>query len=198
MYVFFLKLSRLMAYLGGIMLSALVVLTCASVLGRIVNGYLHSGFMEGIAPDFATWALNLGIGPINGDFELIEAGIAFSIFAFLPLCQITGGHASVDIFTKGMSQRVNTLLRLVTEILFAAVLILIATQLYGGMASKFRSGQTSFLLEFPVWWSYAPSLLGAVVAATVATYMAVARIQETMTGRTILPPNLDPDPGAEH
>jgi hypothetical protein len=194
MYHFFYKISLIMAYLGGAMLSALIVLTGLSVAGRSLNGFLHSDWMDRVAPGFAEWALGIGVGPINGDFELIEAGIAFAVFAFLPLCQLTGGHASVDVFTNLMSDRVNRALRLITELLFAAVLVLIAVQLFAGMQSKFRSGQTTFLVEFPVWWAYALSLTGAVVAAAVGVYVAVTRLRETVTGQQILPVDL----GADH
>lgn len=194
MYAALIKLSRFMAYLGGGMLVALIVLTCLSVLGRAINGALHSDAVTATAPGLAHWALRLGIGPINGDFELIEFGIAFSIFAFMPLCTITGGHASVDIFTQGLSERSNRVLRLVTSIVLAAVFVLIAVQLFGGLLSKYRSGQTTFLIQFPVWWAYALSLSGAAVAALVAVYIAVVRMVETLTGRALLPADL----GAEH
>lgn len=194
MYAIMLRLSRLMAYLGGTMLVALVLLTCLSILGRSLNGMLHSDFFQTSLAGFSDWALAIGVGPVNGDFELIEAGIAFSIFAFLPLCQITGGHATVDIFTSQMSDRANRILRIITDVAFAAVLVLIAVQLLGGMQSKLRSGQTTLLIEFPVWWAYALSLVGAVMAALVAVYLATMRIAEGITGRTILPVDM----GADH
>ncbi len=194
MYRFFLRLSQIMAWLGGIMLTLLILLVCASVLGRQINGMLHGDTMESWAPGLATWLLSLGIGPINGDFELVEAGIAFSIFAFLPLCQITGGHAAVDVFTSRLSDRFNRGLRLVIDVIFAGVLVLIAWQLWLGMLSKRASGQTTFLLEMPVWWPYALSMTGAVTAAVVAVWIAWVRIRETATGTVILPADL----GAEH
>lgn len=176
-----------MANLGGAMLVILIVLTCVSVVGRSLNGMMHSGFIESVAPGFAKWALDLGVGPVNGDFELIEAGVAFSIFAFIPLCQITGGHASVEIFTKALSPFVNRILQFIIDVLFALVLLLIAVQLYSGLQSKMRSGQTTLLLEFPVWWAYALSLTGAVIAAAVAIYIAVIRSAELFGNKTILP-----------
>jgi TRAP-type C4-dicarboxylate transport system permease small subunit len=194
MYSFFAALSKLMAWLGGAMLTALVLLVCASVLGREVNGILHADWMVDLAPGLASWLLDLGVGPVNGDFELVEAGIAFSIFAFLPLCQLTGGHAAVDVFTSYFSDRVNRGLRLVTDIVFAAVMVLIAWQLWLGLLSKKSSGQTTFLLEMPVWWAYALSLTGAVVAALVACYIAAMRLRETVSGTVILPVDL----GADH
>ncbi len=188
MYRFFNGLSRFMAYLGGMMLVLLILLTCISVVGRSLNGFFHSGLVESIAPGFAKWALDLGVGPVNGDFELIEAGVAFSIFAFMPLCQITGGHASVELLSKTMSPFINRLLQFIIDTVFALVLLLIAVQLYSGMLSKMRSGQTTLLLESPVWWGYALSLVGAVVAAAVAIYIAFIRSAELAGRKTILPP----------
>jgi len=189
MYRFFLNLSRVFAYLGGLMLAGLIVMTCASVLGRWANGALHGVVADGIAPGVAQALLDLGLGVIRGDFELIEAGIAFSIFAFFPWCQITNGHAAVDIFTSRLPPRADRVLRAVTESLFAVVLVVIAVQLGSGMVSKLQSGQTTLILQFPLWWAYALSLSGAVVAALVGVYIAAARIAESWQGRALLPPD---------
>jgi len=179
-------LSRFMAILGGIVLSFLIVLTCISIAGRILNGILHGSFMQGLAPGFADWMISIGVGPVNGDFELVESGVAFAIFAFLPLCQITSGHASVDVFTNMLPRGFNRFSRMVIEIVFAAVLILIAWRLYEGMMSKKGYGETTFLLQFPIWWAFAASFAGAVVAAIVGTYMALVRTFEFFTGRNII------------
>ena len=186
MHALFTGLARFMAILGGIVLSALILLTCVSILGRSLNGILHSDFVMGLAPGLAHWLIDIGIGPVNGDFELVEAGVAFAIFAFIPLCQITAGHASVDIVANALSRGVNRFLRMVTEVVFALVLILIAWKLADGMLSKKGYGETSFLLQFPVWWAYAASLFGAVVSAIVGVYMAGVRVTEFATGRILV------------
>lgn len=193
MHKIMMALARFMAMLGGAVLSALILLTCVSIAGRLLNGFFHKDFMQSLLPEFSNWMIEIGVGPVNGDFELVESGVAFAIFAFLPLCQITAGHASVDILTNSFPKGVNRFLRMVTEILFAAVLILIAVQLYHGMSSKMRYGETTFLLQFPVWWAYAASLFGAVVSAIVAVYVAVIRIIEFLTGRTLLWEGLEAD-----
>ena len=187
MHRFFLSLSRMMAFLGGLVLTAVVIIVCLSIIGREMNSFLNGDLMQAALPGLANWLLSLGIGPVTGDFELVEAGVAFAIFAFLPLCQITGGHATVDIFTSRFPDRVNRALRAVIEVVFAAVLILIAVQLFDGMMGKLRTGQTTFLLQFPVWWGYAAGLAGAVVAAAVAAYLALMRVAESVTGTRILP-----------
>ena len=178
--------ARGMAMVGGAVLSLLIVLTCISIAGRSLNGILHSDFMMSVAPGLARWLIDLGIGPVNGDFELVEAGVAFAIFAFIPLCQITSGHASVDIVANALPRGVNRFLRMVIEVTFAAVLVLIAWRLYAGMISKQSYGETSFLLQFPVWWAYAASLFAAVVAAIVGVYMGAVRTYEFFTGRILI------------
>ena len=115
--------ARLMAICGGLVLTVLIVLICISVIGRSLNGLLH-GWIGAVMPGVSAWALDLGVGPINGDFELVEAGVAFAIFAFLPLCQISAGHASVDIFTAKLPTRINRVLQLAIDVIFAVVLIL--------------------------------------------------------------------------
>lgn len=185
------RLARVFAILGGLALSGLIVMTCLSIVGRSLNSVLHSDMFQAIAPDIANALIAAGAGPINGDFELVEAGMAFTIFAFLPLCQLNGAHASVDIFTDRLPMRINRFLRLVIELVFAAVLILIAVQLFAGMESKRNSGQTTFLLQYPLWWGYALSVPGAIMAALVAVYIACLRLIEVATGRHVMPADLE-------
>ena len=177
--------ARLIAICGGLVLTVLIVLICISVIGRSLNGLLH-GWIGALVPGVSAWALDLGVGPINGDFELVEAGVAFAIFAFLPLCQISAGHASVDIFTAKLPTRINRVLQLAIEVIFAVVLIAIAYQLYNGMLSKQRYGDTTFLLQFPIWWAYAASLSGSILTAVISLYVAGIRALELMSGEDIL------------
>lgn len=184
--VFMMRLARFMAILGGIVLSLLILLTCVSILGRLLNGFFHGDFMESLVPGFAAWAIEMGIGPVNGDFELVEAGVAFAIFAFIPICQITSGHACVDVVAVRFPKKINRFLGMAIEILFAAVLVLIAWRLHAGMISKWSYGETTFLIQFPIWWAYAASFVGAVVAAVVGVYMALVRTFEAFTGRIVI------------
>ncbi|MEO0371647.1 MAG: TRAP transporter small permease subunit [Pseudomonadota bacterium] len=179
-----LTLARAMAVLGGLVLVSLIAVTCVSVAGRILNGWLHGDLLQGFAPGTADWLIGIGVGPLLGDFELVEAGMAFAIFAFLPLCQITRSHASVDIFTSYMPAVLNRVISVLVELVFAAVLILIAQRLYIGTLDKMAYNETTFMLQFPIWWAYGASLVAAIVAALVAVYMPFARLAGAL-----------PDPG---
>ena len=55
---------RAMALVGGLVLIALITLVCVSILGRALNGLLHS--MGDFA--LAQTLLDLWIGPVTGDF----------------------------------------------------------------------------------------------------------------------------------
>lgn len=194
MHSFIVKLARLFALLGGAVLTALIVLVCLSIVGRSLNSVLNGDLVQSILPGLANLLLATGVGPINGDFELVEAGMAFVIFAFLPLCHINGAHAAVDIFTAKLPLGANRFLRMTIEIVFAAILVIIAYQLFLGMLSKQSSGQTTLLLQFPIWWAYVFSAVGAIVAAVVAIYVAAMRTFEFKTGETYLPDDM----GADH
>ena len=179
------RAARFMAICGGLVLALLIVIICISVVGRSLNGLLH-GWIGTVLPAVSAWLLQVGVGPINGDFELVEAGVAFSIFAFLPLCQISGGHASVDIFTSKLPSGLNRGLQMMIDIVFAIALIVMAYQLYKGMLSKQSYGDTTFLLQFPIWWAYAACLVGAVMAAVISVYVAGVRVLECATGQDVI------------
>lgn len=188
----FLRLSQAMALAGGAMLLALVLLTCLSILGRELNEVLQSDLLGGTAA--ARWLVrDVGVGAIAGDFELLEAGMAFTIFAFLPLTQITAGHAVVDLFADRLPEGARRWLMALIEAVFAAVLILIAAQLWSGMVSKLASGQVTLRLQFPVWWAYALAVAPAILAAIVGVWCALMRIHEARTGANVLEAA-----GAEH
>lgn len=188
-------IARTMAGAGGIVLVALVLVTCVSVAGRGLATLAWSPWLTAVAPGVAGWLAELGPGPVKGDFELVEIGIAFAIFAFLPWCQLRSGHATVDLFADRLPRRAGLWLQAFWEALFAAALVFIAWRLEDGMQGKIRNGETTFLLQVPVWWAYAASLAAACMAALVGLYVAGARLVTAASGRTILPQD---DPGAGH
>lgn len=64
MIAFIYRLSQWAAIIGGLALVALTLMIVASVSGRAMLG--------------------LGLGPVPGDFELVEVGTAIAVFFFLP------------------------------------------------------------------------------------------------------------------
>jgi len=181
------RIARSMAVIGGLVLTVLVILTCISVIGRGLNTLGHSEFLLTLSEGAAKALISAGVGPVTGDFELVEAGVAFAIFAFLPICQLYGSHATVDVFTNALPKRKNQIIVAFWEVVLTAVILLITVRLFAGVQSKLAYGETTFLIQFPVWWAYALSFGAAVVASLVGIYCAGARIAESITGRNYLP-----------
>jgi TRAP-type C4-dicarboxylate transport system permease small subunit len=180
-------LARGTAVIGGLVLVALVLLTTVSIIGRSLSKALYSDFAESLLGGFAQTLVELGIGEVNGSYELLEAGIAFAIFSFFPVCQMYSGHATVDIFTSYLPDRFNRAIIAFWEIVLAACLILICWRLFEGMQRYIGNGETTFFLQFPVWWAYLASFIASVVTCVVAVYCAIMRLAEWLTGRALLP-----------
>ena len=186
-------LARTLALAGGLVLLALVILTCLSVLGRGLNTLGHADWLVALSPGLAKALIATGVGPITGDFELVEAGIAFAIFAFLPICQLYSGHATVDVFTRTLGVGGNRAIQAFWEIVLALAIVLLTWRLFDGLLGKYGNGETTFLLQFPIWWAYGASFLASLIAALVSIYCAFARIAEVTTGASYLPKRFGAD-----
>ena len=176
-------LSRMSAVIGGLVLLILILLTTLSIIGRELSKLGHTLGENWLGQ----MLIASGIDEINGSYELTEAGVAFAIFAFFPVCQFYGNHATVDVFTSGLPRRALGWLRAFWEVVLAVAIVFITLRLYEGMLRYLGNGETTLFLQFPVWWSYAASVGAAAIASLTAVYCAWARIAEAATGRPILP-----------
>lgn len=158
------KLAAAMAVLGGLALIAVILSTVISVTGR------------GLIP--------FGLKPIHGDFELVELGTGFAVFAFLGWCQINRQHASVEILTMRMGPRANRIIDLVADLLMLGVALLITIKHGEGMLDKMSYGETTFILQYPIWWAYAAGLAGAIVFVLVCVNCVLLSLHALMTGKT--------------
>lgn len=181
------RLARGTAVIGGLVLVGLVLLTSVSIIGRVLSDLVHSDFADAALGPWADRVQNLGFGEVRGSYELLEAGVAFAIFSFFPICQLYTSHATVDVFTSRLPARVTRALMAFWEVVLTAVLILISVQLFGGVQRYYTNGETTLFLQFPVWWAYGASFAASVATCVVAVYCAVMRLRESVTGRPILP-----------
>ena len=166
---FIAALSRITALVGGVVLCAVILMTCVSIIGRAFSG--------------------MGLGPVKGDFELVEIGTAIAVFCFLPWCTLASGHATVDVFTNLMSTKTNRYIVAFWEVVMAMVLIFIAWRLYEGLITKTKNNETTFLLQVPIWWAYAGCMVPAAIAGLTAIWSAWDRVSSAMTGIETRPIN---------
>ena len=150
-------LARVTAIVGGFALLAVVIMTCVSIIGR--------SFI---------WA---GLGPIPGDFELVEMGIGFAVFSALPWCHFVRGHATVDLFEPFFGLRLNRALDVFADLAMFAASYVIAWRLWFGMIDKMNYSETTFILQFPIWKAYALGMVGAVVFVIVSGFVALRTLR---------------------
>ncbi|WP_223426747.1 TRAP transporter small permease [Tateyamaria pelophila] len=179
-------LSRGSAVIGGVVLMILIVLSTLSIVGRELSKLGHRLADGDWFAGLGNALIATGVDEINGTYELTEAGVALAIFAFLPVCQFYGAHATVDVFTSRLPRSALGWLRAFWEIVLSATIIFITLRLYDGMLRYLGNGETTLFLQFPVWWSYAACVGAAGVACITALYCAYARLAEAVTGNTFL------------
>jgi len=175
------QLSKGLVFFGGTVLTALAFMTVLSTIGRAFVG------------------LQIGLGPIPGDFELVEAGTAVSVFCFMSWCQLNQGHVTVDIFTNQFGQRGNALLILIGNSLIFIVAFVIAWRLWMGFGEQVTwfnqpirdligfgykpfTNNTTYILGMPFWYSYLLSFIGAFCFALISAF-TVWRSLNDLLGR---------------
>lgn len=173
-------LCRGLALAGGLVLVAAALVTVASIVGRFF--------------------LFAGLGPVRGDFELVEASCAIAIFGFLPWCQLNRGHVTVDVLVDRMPVRVKAMFGLLGDLAITVVSGLILWRLYLGFGEKFPYGsdalrsvlgmgdkpyypETTYELELPVWIPFGLSTIGATLFFVVSVYTVWRALNWVLAGR---------------
>jgi len=144
------RLARTIAIIGGLALVAVGATTVVSIIGREL--------------------IFAGLGPIPGDFEIVEMGCAFAIFSFMPWCQLKAGHATVDVFVSHLGARFNHKLSTLWNAIMTIVSGAIFWRLFVGMIAKSSYGETTMILQIPISWGYGAGLSVLWVLVVVSAY----------------------------
>lgn len=142
-------LARLCAVLAGLLLTAITLMTCASLVGRNTTGWT-----------------------INGDFEISGFAAGAAIALFMPLCQARRGNIIVDFFTTRARASTQRGLDRLGAALLAGVMALLAWRTALGGLSAFRSQAGSMMLGVPEWWVYAAMVPALALTALIAAVQA--------------------------
>ena len=132
------RLARTLALAGGIVVTGVMGMTVASVLGRHLFGT-----------------------PIPGDYELTELACGVAVFAFFPYCHATNANVVVDFFTSRLRPRHRAMLDSVHGLAFTAMAGLFTWRLFVGGMRKLEDGETTLFLEIPLHWAYFLALIAA-------------------------------------
>jgi TRAP-type C4-dicarboxylate transport system permease small subunit len=133
-------LARLCAYLGGVVLVAIALMSAYSIAARAITGK-----------------------PIQGDFELVQIGCAICIAMFLPICQLTGGNIIVDFFTAKAKPATRGWLDAFGALLVCVMMVLLVWRTGLGTMGVKANAETSMIMGVPIWWGYVGMLPGLAV-----------------------------------
>ncbi len=142
-----LAVSRFMAISGGIVFMAIVVMEIVSIVGRKLFAW-----------------------PVPGDVELLQMCAAFGSAAFFAYCHMVRGEVKVDFFTHRLSARRIAVLDAIGSLLVGLFGALIAWRAAVGALGIRAVGETSAILELPVWIAQALMVPGFALLAVAGFY----------------------------
>jgi TRAP-type C4-dicarboxylate transport system permease small subunit len=142
-------LARWCALAGCLSACLTALLTVASIIGR-------------------TWLAR----PIQGDVELTQFGIALCIALCLPWCQLQRGNIIVDFFTQAAPAPVQRGLDRLGALLLGVMLCLLAWRAGAGALAVREAQETSMILGWPMWFSYAALAPGLALSGLIALLQA--------------------------
>ncbi len=142
------QLAKLCAILAGVLLTAITLMTCVSLIGRNTVGWT-----------------------IVGDFELSGAAAGAAIALFLPWCQVKRGNIIVDFFTARVADKTNAQLDRLGALLYALALGLMAWRTTLGGFKAWASQSGTMMIGFPEWVIY----VGMVPPLVLCTLIGLAQ-----------------------
>ncbi len=149
------NLAHLCAVLAGLLMTAITLMTCVSLIGRNTTGWT-----------------------INGDFELTGVATGAAIALFMPLCQLKRGHIIVDFFTAKASEKTNGFLDRVGAMCVSSVFALMAWRTVLGGINAYNSFSGTMMLGFPEWVVYAAMVPPFILCSLIALVQTFGPDQE--------------------
>jgi TRAP-type C4-dicarboxylate transport system permease small subunit len=154
------RISKWLAIFGGVVLSAMAILTSLSVLGRSIL-----------------------LQPVPGDFELVAIGTGISVFAFLPWCQIVRGNVMVDFFMSAAPVRARIFGDVAGGILYLAIASLLTWRMIFGGLDMYNYNELSMTINFPRWTTFPISIAMLAFLTIVIAYTVGRSVAEMRAGR---------------
>ncbi len=140
------RLARFCSLLGGMVMTALMLMTCYSLIGR-----------------------NFFDSALIGDFELTGVGAGAAIASFMPLCQLKRENIIVDFFTAKCSESTNFKLDRLGDFFMTVIFFLLSWRCGMAAINAKETMGASMLLGFPDWIVFTsmciPFGISAVIAA---------------------------------
>lgn len=144
------RISLYMAIVGVLIITALAIMLCVTIVARKLLGW-----------------------QVNGDYELVQVFAALSMSMLFPWCHLTGGNVIVDLLTSGLPRRTNVIFDRIGSLLLGAVALLIAWRTGLLAEQTYNRGSFTPLLAWPLWLPQALMLPGLLLTAISGFYLAL-------------------------
>jgi len=145
-----LEVSKWMAFAGGAVFVALVVMSVVSIVGR-----------------------KLASAPVPGDVELLQLCAAFASAAFFAYTHLIHGDVKVDFFTAHLSPAKRAFLDSTGSLLVGLFGALITWRSGAGALMVKEAGEATAILDLPVWIGQILMVPGFALLALAGFYMCV-------------------------
>ncbi len=142
-------LARFCAILAGLLMTAITLVTCASLLGRNTIGVT-----------------------LQGDYELTAVTAGAAVALFLPWAQLRRGNIIVDFFTSKVPESINALLDRFGSLMLGLIMFLLAWRTTVGAINSYQSQTTTMMLGFPEWIAYVAMIPPLFLTGLIAFYQA--------------------------
>ncbi|RYY54840.1 MAG: TRAP transporter small permease [Comamonadaceae bacterium] len=143
------QLAKFCAILAGVMLTAITLMTCVSLIGRNTIGTT-----------------------LVGDFELTGVAAGAAIALFLPWCQVRRGNIIVDFFTTRTTKATQAGLDRFGALLLGAAIALLTWRTSIGGLSAWQTQSGTMMLGFPEWIVYAAMVPPLALTTVIALWQA--------------------------
>ena len=142
-------LAKLCAIAAGVLLTAMTLMTCVSLIGRNLIGLT-----------------------IGGDYELSGAAAGAAVALFMPWCQARRGNIIVDFFTAKASERTVQGLDRFGALLLGLTMALLTWRTTLGGLNAWKSGSGTMLIGFPEWVIYVAMVPPIALTAVIGLFQA--------------------------
>jgi TRAP-type C4-dicarboxylate transport system permease small subunit len=151
------KSCKLLAFLGGLTLVCMAIMSLWSIVGR-------SFFSS----------------PLLGDYELVQMLSGMAVAMTLPYAQWIGGHVIVDFFTAKAPVKANALMDMIAAVLMALFSAVISWRLVVGLIDLKSTMDASMMLNLPTWWSYVPMTISFGLLTATALFTANTNLRKLL------------------
>lgn len=148
------KLVELWAFLGGLLLMVIVLVTTTNVIA--------------FALDKLARLAGSTVSGLPGYEDFVGLAIGAAALTFFPYCQLRKGHVAVDLFVSKAPRRMRHALGYVWLLTAIATALFLAYWMWLGMFESRSDDAVSRVLGWPVWPFYAPGVVSLVLWAAVA------------------------------